>query len=306
LGGCKQVEIDPMANWKRLDDFPGIARASATSFVSGDMAFICLGRSGNGSGFLTDLWAYDPQKNEWTRRTDFPGAGRVKAIGAAIGRKAYVGLGAVATYRGNQFNDFWEYDTEHDSWSPLASFPGAAKNDLFCTVIDSCIYTTEGFTEDTFSSDTYKYDPQTNEWTRLADCPVKRTNVAGFAMGNNLYVGSGYKIGNYKDFYCYHTETDEWNRIADVPEGRILSKGMTINDYGYVLLGRYWNGSLNGGGLLSDVLKYDPSVDKWSRCGDFPGGGRQNMVVFALNGKGYVVGGEDDRERKSDVWEFQP
>jgi hypothetical protein len=73
-----------------------------------------------------------------------------------------------------------------------------------------------------------------------------------------------------------------------------------------MMLGRYWNGSLNGGGLLSDVLRYDPLIDHWSRCGDFPGGGRQNMVVFSLNGKGYVIGGEDDHARKSDVWTFQP
>jgi len=309
--GCKKVETGPVGNWKRLNDFPGVARASATSFASGDQAFICLGRSDSGfdlskSDFLKDLWAYDSKTDEWTRKADFPGAARIKAIGAAIGGKAYVGLGAIGAYQGNQFNDFWEYDIGQDTWRPLASFPGEAKNDLFCTVIDSCLYTTEGFTYNTFASDTYKYDPRTNEWTRLADCPVKRTNVAGFEIGKNLYVGSGYKIGNYKDFYCYHTETNQWNRIADIPEGRILSKGMALNGYGYIMLGRYWNGSLNGGRLLSDVLRYDPSVNQWSRCGDFSGGARQNMVIFALNGKGYVVGGEDERERKSDVWEFQP
>jgi N-acetylneuraminic acid mutarotase len=72
------------------------------------------------------------------------------------------------------------------------------------------------------------------------------------------------------------------------------------------MLGRYWSGSLNGGRLLSDVLKYDPTMNNWSRYADFPAGGRQNMVVFALNGKGYIVGGEDDNERKSDAWVFQP
>jgi hypothetical protein len=30
------------------------------------------------------------------------------------------------------------------------------------------------------------------------------------------------------------------------------------------------------------------------------------MVAFTINGKGYIVGGEDDVERMSDVWMFEP
>lgn len=306
LSACHDFELAPITDWKQLNGFPGTARASATSFVYQDKAFICLGRSGSRVDFLKDLWEYNSQTDSWTRKTDFPGTARVKAIGAVIGDKAYVGLGAVAPYAGNQFNDFWEYDINTDTWKQLASFPGKAVNDLFCAVIDDCIYTTEGYTDTQFKPDTYKYDPKTNEWTRLKDCPVKRTGVAGFAIGKDIYVGTGYDIENYKDFYCYHTETDSWNRVADLPAVRVLSKGVTINGQGYVMLGRYWNGSLNGGKLLSDVIKYDPSTNDWTRCGDFPGGARQNMEVFSINGKGYIVGGEDDRERKSDVWVFQP
>jgi N-acetylneuraminic acid mutarotase len=307
LPACQEkFDITPITDWKQLNDFPGTARASATSFVYQDKAFICLGRSGSKGNFLKDLWEYDSLTDSWTKKADFPGAARVKAIGGVVGDKAYVGLGAVAPYAGNQFNDFWEYNIANNSWKQVASFPGKAVNDLLCVVIDNCLYTTEGYTDTQFKPDTYKYDPQANTWTRLNDCPVKRTGTAGFAIGKNLYVGTGYDIENYKDFYCYNSETDNWKRVANLPGVRVLSKGVTINNYGYMLLGRYWNGSLNGGRLLSDVLRYDPSNDEWTKCGDFPGGGRQNMVVFSINDKGYVVGGEDDYERKADVWVFQP
>lgn len=306
ISSCKKYEFTPITSWQRLGDFPGPARASATSFVFQDKAFICLGRTGTNGNFLNDLWEYDSKTDRWTKKTDFPGAPRVKAIGATIGNKAYVGLGAIATQKGNQFSDFWEYDIASDSWKQLASFPGPATNDLFCVAIDSFIYTTEGYTASQFNSDTYRYDPKTDTWTELKNCPVKRTGTAGFAIGENLYVGMGYDTEKYKDFYCYHTQTDSWNRVADLPKVRVLSKGISIGNEGYILLGRYWNGSLNGGKLLADVLKYDPALNTWSRCGDFPGGGRQNMVAFVINGKGYIVGGEDDYERKSDVWTFQP
>jgi N-acetylneuraminic acid mutarotase len=306
LISCQKFDLTPISDWRQLNDFPGTARASATSFVWQDNGFICMGRSGDRGSFLKDLWEYNSKTDLWTRKTDFPGAARVKAIGGVVGNKAYVGLGAVAPYAGNQFNDFWEYDVLNDTWKQVASFPGKAVNDLQCFVIGDCLYTTEGYTDTQFKPDTYKYDPKTNQWTRLKDCPVKRTGTAGFAIDNNLYVGTGYDIERYKDFYRYNTETNSWKRMANLPAERILSKGVTINNYGYILLGRYWNGSLNGGRLLSDVVRYDPETDKWTKCGDFPGGGRQNPVVFAINGKGYVVGGEDDYERKKDVWVFEP
>jgi N-acetylneuraminic acid mutarotase len=299
-------EFLPIQSWTQLNNFPGVARASATSFVYEDKAFVCLGRSGSKYDFLKDVWEYDSKDDSWTRKTDFPGSARVKAIGAVIGDKAYVGLGAIAPFDGNQFSDFWEYDIKNDSWKQVASFPGTAKNDLFCAVIDSCIYTTEGFTATSFNADTYKYNPKINSWTRLKDCPVSRSSSAGFNIGTNFYVGTGYYVGNYKDFYCYNTLTDNWTRMADAPECRILSKGIAINGKGYILLGRYWHGMLDGGKLLKDIIEYDPQQNKWVCCGDFPGGGRQNMVVFTINGKGYIIGGEDDKERKSDVWEFQP
>ena len=306
LSACIKYDLTPINNWEQLNDFPGEARASATSFAYQEKAFIGLGRAGLRDNFLKDLWQYDSQTDQWTRKTDFPGEARVKAIGAVIGDKAYVGLGAIAPYTGPIYNDFWEYDIINDNWKQVASFPGKASNDLFCAVIDDCIYTTEGYTSTQFKPDTYKYNPKTNEWTQLKDCPVKRTGTAGFAIDKNFYVGTGYDIERYKDFYCYHTETDSWSRVADLPEVRVLSKGISINGQGYIMLGRYWNGSLNGGRLLSDVVKYDPATNEWTRCGDFPGGARQNVVAFVIDGKGYVVGGEDDLERKSDVWMFQP
>jgi N-acetylneuraminic acid mutarotase len=299
-------ELTPINNWKKLTDFPGTARASATSFVVGDRAYICLGRSGAKYDFLKDVWEYNSQTDVWTRKSDFPGVARVKAIAGVIGTKAYVGLGDVAPYDGNQFNDFWEYNNITDSWKPLAPFPGEAKTDLFCAVVDSCIYTTEGFTSTGFNSDTYKYSPKTNTWTRLTNCPVDRSSTAGFSIGTNFYVGTGYYIGNFSNFYCYNTLTQKWTKVADAPSGRVLSKGLSINGKGYILMGRYWNGSLDGGKLLKDIQEYDPILDKWTKCGDFPGDARQNMVVFTINGKGYIVGGEDDLERKSDAWVFQP
>ncbi len=300
------IDVSPISSWNRLNNFPGIARASATSFVYGNKGYVCLGRSGARLDFLKDMWEYNIITDSWKQLSDFPGHARVKAIAGVIGNKAYIGLGCISPFDGNQFNDLWEYDLQNDSWKQMASFPGVAKSDLFCVVIDSCIYTTLGFASTTFNSDTYKYNPKSNIWSKLKDFPVIRSSSAGFSIGNEIFVGTGFDTRNNKDFYCYNTATDSWKKVADVPEARILSKGVSINGKGYIMLGRFWGGNLDGGKLLDDIIQYDPILNKWMCCGDFPGGGRQNMVVFAINGKGYIIGGEDDVERKNDVWMFEP
>ena len=95
-------------------------------------------------------------------------------------------------------------------------------------------------------------------------------------------------------------------KAADLPSGRILSNGLSINGKGYVMLGRYWNGAQNGGRLLSDILEYDPNENAWISRGDFPGGARQNAVVFQIQGRGYILMGENEEKRLPDVWSFKP
>jgi N-acetylneuraminic acid mutarotase len=312
LTSCENYLTDPIAdeNWTQLKTFPGTARASATSFVVGDKAYVCFGRSDLKSGYLNDLWEFDSTDTTWTQKSKLPDTirGRVKAIAGVIGTKVYIGLGSAGSAYSESAlcKDFWEYDTETDTWTQKESFPGEAANDLFCTVIGGCIYTTLGYTTVGFNSDTYKYDPGTNSWTRLADCPIACACTAGFTMDSVFYVGTGFDGANHKDFYRYDTRTDNWKRVADLPDARILSNGVNINNKGYILLGRYWNGALNGGHLLSDIVEYDPVSDTWIKRGSCECGARQNAIVFSIGEKGYVVMGEDDSERKSDVWMFRP
>jgi len=303
--GCTEEEVVEITDWTQLNKFEGTPRASATCFVVGTKAYVCLGRSGWKDGFLNDLWEYDSQSDQWTRKRDFPGSARVKAVAGVIGTKAYVGLGANGIYS-KRFRDFWEYDTETDSWTQKDSFPDDACNDLFYAVVNGELYTTMGYDGTLRYFRTWKYNPASDEWTQLSDAPVSYNSKAGFVLGSSIYVGSGFMGYNLTNFFRYNTATDTWSQIHKLPEGRMLSSGLALAGKGYVMLGRFWNGALNNGRLLSDIVEYDPASDTWTKRGDFPGGARQNAVVFAIDSVGYVLMGEDDSQRKSDVWCFKP
>lgn len=307
ITACSKVDDVPINDWVRLSDFPGEARASATTFVLGNKAYLCCGRTGYNSQALNEVWQYDSELDTWTHLDSFPGKPRVKAIGVTINGKAYVGLGSTGkAYENSVFNDFYEFNPINGKWTSKASFPGTASGDLAYAVVGGCLYTAMGFTGIKRSNDTYKYDPAADTWTKLEDCPGSYSATASFAIGNEFYVAGGYQGRNIRTMFQYDTTTKKWKTAPSMPSGRILSVGLEVAGKGYVMLGRFWAGAENGGRLLSDVVEYDANEKQWTRRGDFPGGARQNAMVFTIGGRAYVVMGETDTNRLNDVWSFKP
>lgn len=305
LVACHEPEEDKLI-WQRLGDFPGTARASATTFVIESKAYVCLGRSGVRDGFLKDVWAYDIATDTWAQVADFPGKPRVKAVAGVVNGKAYVGLGAVAAYQDSSlYQDWWQYNPANDTWIRMADFPDKASNDLFCATVNGKIYTTMGFNGTMRSRETYCYDPVSNTWSALTIAPETYSGKAGFTLGDDFYVGTGFRGNNLVRIFKYNTVNDHWSRMENIPHGRMLGCGLSVAGKGYVLLGRFWNGALNGGRLLNDVAEYDPVSRGWTQLKPFPGGARQNASVFATDDEGFVLMGEDDVERKADVWSFK-
>lgn len=324
LTACAGVDEVPITDWAHHSDFPGVPRASASTFVIGTKAYVCCGRTSAPSNEYwqydsiahkwtkvstptKELWQYDSSTDSWTQLDPFPGKPRVKALAVTINGKAYVGMGSNGyAYTNSVFNDFYEYNPTSGTWTSKAPFPGNASNDLAYAVVNGCLYTAMGFTGIQRSNDTYKYDPVTDVWTKLEDCQGSYSATSFFSIGQNFYVVSGYQGRNIRTAFRFDTQSEKWLTAPSLPDGRMMSNGLAINDKGYVMLGRFWNGAENGGRLLSDIVEYDPLVNTWTKRGDFPGGALQNAMVLTIQGRGYIIMGENDSRLLSDVWSFKP
>lgn len=307
LSACTGVEEAPITDWVHHADFPGTPRASATAFSIGTKAYLCCGRIEAKIDTLNECWQYDSNTDVWTQLDTFPGKPRVKALGVAINGKGYVGMGSSGEiYENSAFNDFYEFDPTTGKWTAKAPFPGPASNDLAYAVVNGCLYTAMGFTGIERSNDTYRYDPATDVWTKLDDCDGSYSATASFSIGSSLYVAGGFQGRNIRTMFRFDTASSKWSRAASMPDGRVLSNGLEVGGQGFVMLGRYWAGSPNGGRVLSDIVSYDPTENAWTKRGDFPGGARQNAMVFTIGDRGYIVMGENDTKRFGDVWSFKP
>jgi len=146
----------------------------------------------------------------------------------------------------------------------------------------------------TLSGEEDSPDNSPDNFTRIADIPVARTDSVSFAIGNYGYVGLGYN-GNYlSDFWRYDPSTNTWTQVADFPGGaRDGAVAFAIGNYGYVGLGK------TDSGYMKDFWRYDPSTNTWTQVADFPGDARRGAVAFVVNGKAYVGLGD---QRNPDVY----
>ena len=189
-------EYDPaMDTWTQKANFGGGGRSSAIGFSIGYKGYVGLGNSDTSVNPAKDFWEYDPATDTWTQKNDFPGIPRKDASGFSVGGSGYVTLGYNPTYYANGifFNDLWQYDPLHDTWTQKTNYPGRAQLGALAFTIGNVAYFGTGgdSTYKTFS-DFWKYDPQTDTWIQKDNFGGgKRWGAAAFSIGNNGYAGTG-------------------------------------------------------------------------------------------------------------------
>ncbi len=79
----------------------------------------------------------------------------------------------------------------------------------------------------------------------------------------------------------------------------------SIGDKGYMGTGNTMPASSFS--VARDFWMYDTVVDKWTKMADMPANTRCRAFGFAVNGKGYLGGGEDSQVNKlNDFYEYDP
>jgi len=213
----------------------------------------------------------------WTRMNDLPGNPRKSALSFGDGNLGFYGLGS--SFDGGQlFADLWEYDAVNDTWTERSSFPGAPRNYYITFTLDNNLYLVGGSTGDpsimeNHSLETWRYNMDTDQWTRLNDfVGTARIRAAGFATdGKGIMVSGCHENDTMNlEVWEYLPGLDSWTRKNDLPNVEPMT-------YEQFLLRAYGNGE---SGLIlcksrakylqPDSRVYNPVSDSWTGTG-FPG-----------------------------------
>jgi N-acetylneuraminic acid mutarotase len=249
---------------------------------------------------------------DWKGVSQYEGVARNSAVEFTINDKAYVGLGTDGV---DKLTDFWEYTPGTNTWRRVADFPGVGRYLAVAFAANGKGYVGTGYDGVNKLADFWEYDPAANQWTRKAGFGGSaRYGAVALTINDKGYVGTGFDGNAKKDFWQYDPLTDTWAvKPSFGGNKRLGASAFTIGHLGYLMLGS------NNGTYETDVWSYDPSTELWTQHRDlvlhddsddskdynFSAVPRQNAASFAVDGKGYVVGGTNSGNLIS-CWAYNP
>ena len=289
--------------WFRLKNTPITQSPSgytfANCFVSNGLAYIVLNNT-------SVFWEYDPANDKWKRLADFPGKPRWNGVGFMINGIIYFGTGT--DYK-NTLKDWWMYDISSNKWSTRNDFAGEKRYAAVAFQIDNSGYLGTGKVYESFSSgnsysDFWKYTPDNDSWSRIANYPMFESFGSiygiwygfGIVYNNNAYVGLGNALitgDNYGNWiYKYNPVSNTWQRIANFPlaSGNNNSVGFTLGNNLYIRTA-----------MSKDFYYYNDASNTWTKLKTDISTDIDEGIAFANNGKIYIGLG-----RENAMWEYDP
>lgn len=229
---------------------------------------------------------------QWDQMSDMPDNTFTMGSSFTIGNKGYL-------LNTRCYNELWEYDSQNDTWTKKANFPGVCRFLTSGFSINGKGYVGLGRNNTNLQeTDFWEYDPSTDSWTQKAQFPGTGRGLAvGFSIGNRGYLGTGTTptttsqlSGIYhNDFWEYDPTLDVWTQKANVPDSaRTNAVGISLNGKGYLGLGsvKYPNQG------RTYFYEYDPILDVWTQKQSIPeAADRAVACIFHLHNEIYVVGG---------------
>jgi N-acetylneuraminic acid mutarotase len=213
-------QYDPINFWMQIPNIPIKDSGShSVGFSIGGLGYVVMTPT---FGDVGTLYSYQPASNNWNSLPIYPGAVVEGAVAFVINGKAYVGLGGHA---GLSYNQLWQYDPIANQWVQKKDYPDVHSAYPAYFVIGEYAYVgtgASGVETSDVTTDFYRYDPSTDEWTAKANFPgAARYKAAGFSEGNYGYIGTGTNSlsQNQADIWQYDPSADKWTKKSDFPGG---------------------------------------------------------------------------------------
>jgi PKD repeat protein len=218
------------------------------------------------AAFVACILNVSAQNGAWNQKASLTADnGRNFSAGFSIGHYGFIGGGETPT---GFVNDFWKWNQTNNTWTSIASYPGAGKWGLTSFVINGKAYCCCGWSGSANENDMWEYDTISNTWTQKASFPgLPRYGAFAFVLGTKAYVGCGEPNGApyYQDMWMYNSVTNTWSAVASFPGGNRTSLiAFTLNGHGYAGCG--WDHTTT----YTDMWKYDTASNTWTSVAAFP------------------------------------
>lgn len=304
LGGSSRSEYkdfwifdSSLETWSQIGDVPFASVYDLPTFVIDEKAYVVSNELG--SEFTerkTHLWQFDPQNNTWRRKANFPGKERSGAVDFAIKNTIYFGFGSPS----GVIDDFWKYELNAEGVAAPRNLRIDKFSDSEITISWDDVSDNESSFVVELSTDFKSFHEQVRT----------EANVTSFShseiVSNSTYVWRVKAVNetaesDYTEI-VYDNTGPNWARRANFPnESSTGSPVFSTDDKAYFL------DSSDNDQKSRNLWEYDPIADVWTQKSNFYGTPRHNATTFAVQGKGYIVGGDVGFiDYVKDVWQYDP
>ncbi|MET0393716.1 MAG: kelch repeat-containing protein, partial [Chitinophagaceae bacterium] len=200
-------------------------------------------------------------------------------------------------------------DTDSDddligNWTTSVDFRGNGRSEAATFTIGDYVYLSAGTTDRDRFKDLFRFSIADGYWTQRADLPgAARSSAVAFAIGNKGYLGTGYDgVARLNDFWEYDPALNQWTQKANFAgTARRDAVAFSIGSKGYISCGY-------DGNYLNDLWEYDPTAAAGQQWSEKPSMGRKRAEAqaFVINGKAYIVSGDNNGEILQDLWMYDP
>ena len=273
---CIEDEWVMISNSLPLSFYRGIG-----AFVLTDKAYV-IANSKEYTDIGKYLWEYNPDDTSWTK-SSLPFSPNHSGNCTDNGRKGYV-------YTADYKDNFWEYNPAPKQWVQRAGFPGFKRDAASMFSIGKYVYVGIGHNlekgDPEIYHDFYRFDPDQNIWSRIADLVTNphwsRIKAGVFVINDIAYLSGGARNSGDVQAWKYDPIADNWSRIADLPYPITYSVHFMLNGKGFTS-GRY-----------NDSYEYNPNTNTWTESHKIGHSNRPGAFSFVVKGKAYVGGGDTD------------
>jgi len=143
--------------WSEKTKFPAAPRHHPFQFTDGEYVYAGFG---HGSGFISNQWyRYDQMNDTWSEMATLPAEGRVAGTQFSYDGKGYVLSGDGDNHSFMDTGEFWQYDSEEDSWLQLTPHPGVSRWAPGSFIINDEVYIINGTSNvDGYIEEIYKFN----------------------------------------------------------------------------------------------------------------------------------------------------
>ncbi|MBD0323803.1 MAG: hypothetical protein ICV72_10515, partial [Aldersonia sp.] len=193
------------------------------------------------------------------------------------------------------------FDPVANSWTALTAMPTPATH-AGVAADGRNIYIAGGYIANSTNTgqifgtkQVWRYNIDSNAWTRMPDLPVERSAGSMVVLGRELHYIGGTNLSrtmDVGDHYVFNIDSGTaWTTRAPLPNPRHHAGAVVLNGKIYFVGGQHGHDAASV--TENDVHAYDPAANAWTQMADLPKA-RSHMANSTVvhGGRIVVMGGE--------------